>query len=46
VDGSKSIDKAETDKFWKAKFGKVNTAALFNAVDFDKGKFKKIVIDF
>ncbi|CAK90968.1 unnamed protein product (macronuclear) [Paramecium tetraurelia] len=36
VNNSGSIDKDETQKFWKANFAKVNTQALFNAVDFDK----------
>jgi len=35
VDGSKSIDKAETLKFWKSNFAKLNTDALFKAVDAD-----------
>ncbi|CAD8127438.1 unnamed protein product [Paramecium sonneborni] len=36
VNNSGSIDKDETQKFWKTNFAKVNTQALFNAVDFDK----------
>ncbi|CAD8128148.1 unnamed protein product [Paramecium sonneborni] len=36
VNNSGSIDKDETQKFWKTNFAKVNTHALFNAVDFDK----------
>mmetsp|Transcript_66328 Transcript_66328/g.76964 ORF Transcript_66328/g.76964 Transcript_66328/m.76964 type:complete len:132 (-) Transcript_66328:119-514(-) len=35
VDGSKSIDKAETLKFWKNNFAKLNTEALFSSVDAD-----------
>ncbi|CAD8183265.1 unnamed protein product [Paramecium pentaurelia] len=36
INNSGSIDKDETQKFWKTNFAKVNTQALFNAVDFDK----------
>ncbi|KAL4484223.1 hypothetical protein ABPG72_003507 [Tetrahymena utriculariae] len=35
VDGSKSIDKDETIKYWKSNFAKINTNELFKAVDFD-----------
>ncbi|EGR33024.1 hypothetical protein IMG5_063650 [Ichthyophthirius multifiliis] len=35
VDGSKSIDKEETAKYWKSNFAKLNTNALFKTVDFD-----------
>ncbi|EGR33555.1 hypothetical protein IMG5_049300 [Ichthyophthirius multifiliis] len=34
-DGSKCIDKVETLKYWKSNFAKVNTDALFKAVDID-----------
>jgi Ca2+-binding EF-hand superfamily protein len=33
VDGSKTIDKNETIKWWNQNFAKVNTAALFDTVD-------------
>jgi Ca2+-binding EF-hand superfamily protein len=33
VDGSKSIDKEETIKWWNQNFARVNTAALFDTVD-------------
>ncbi|KAM3143820.1 hypothetical protein pb186bvf_004096 [Paramecium bursaria] len=36
VDGSGSIEREETQKFWQKNFAKVNTQALFNQVDFDK----------
>ena len=33
TDGSKSIDKAETLKFWGTKFAQLNSQELFNSVD-------------
>ena len=33
TDGSKSIDKDETLKFWGSKFAKLNSEELFNSVD-------------
>jgi Ca2+-binding EF-hand superfamily protein len=33
VDGSKSIDKSETIKFWGKNFPKLNSAELFEQVD-------------
>eukprot|EP01017_Pseudomicrothorax_dubius_P012106 TRINITY_DN1476_c0_g1_i2.p1 TRINITY_DN1476_c0_g1~~TRINITY_DN1476_c0_g1_i2.p1 ORF type:complete len:137 (-),score=38.87 TRINITY_DN1476_c0_g1_i2:133-543(-) len=36
VDDSKTIDRAETLKFWQSNFAKLNTEALFTAVDKDK----------
>ena len=33
TDGSKSIDKEETLKFWGTKFAKLNSEELFNSVD-------------
>lgn len=33
VDGSKTIDKAETLKFWGSKFAQLNSNALFTSVD-------------
>ena len=35
VDGSNTIDKEETLKYWKANFAKVQTEELFKAVDID-----------
>lgn len=35
VDGSKSIDKNETLKYWNSNFAKLNTEELFAAVDVD-----------
>mmetsp|Transcript_39348 Transcript_39348/g.35037 ORF Transcript_39348/g.35037 Transcript_39348/m.35037 type:complete len:122 (-) Transcript_39348:1285-1650(-) len=35
TDGSKTIDKAETLKFWKNNFAKLSTDALFKSVDAD-----------
>ncbi|KAL4464288.1 hypothetical protein ABPG72_016137 [Tetrahymena utriculariae] len=35
IDGSGTIDKEETIKFWKSNFAKVNTEELFKAVDLD-----------
>jgi len=35
IDGSKTIDKEETLKYWKSNFEKLNTEELFNAVDKD-----------
>eukprot|EP01016_Furgasonia_blochmanni_P043033 TRINITY_DN578_c0_g1_i11.p3 TRINITY_DN578_c0_g1~~TRINITY_DN578_c0_g1_i11.p3 ORF type:complete len:116 (-),score=17.85 TRINITY_DN578_c0_g1_i11:367-714(-) len=36
INDSKTIDKEETLKFWKSNFAKLNTEALFKAVDIDK----------
>jgi Ca2+-binding EF-hand superfamily protein len=33
VDGSKTIDKEETLKFWSKNFAKLNTTELFDQVD-------------
>ncbi|CAD8104797.1 unnamed protein product [Paramecium primaurelia] len=35
VDGSKSIEKSETIKYWKSNFAKLNTEELFKSVDTD-----------
>lgn len=35
VDGSKSIDRTETLKYWNSNFAKLNTEELFAAVDKD-----------
>lgn len=34
-DGSKSIDKEETKKYWQKNFAKLNTEEMFAAVDTD-----------
>mmetsp|Transcript_104816 Transcript_104816/g.146113 ORF Transcript_104816/g.146113 Transcript_104816/m.146113 type:complete len:126 (-) Transcript_104816:20-397(-) len=36
VDGSKTIDKEETLKFWNKNFAKLSTEALFRSVDKDR----------
>lgn len=35
VDGSKTIEKNETIKYWKSNFAKLNTEELFKSVDSD-----------
>ncbi len=35
VDGSKTIDKEETERWWATNFAKINTMAMFEAVDID-----------
>ncbi|CAD8213713.1 unnamed protein product [Paramecium octaurelia] len=36
IKGTGTIDKEGTEQFWKSNFAKLNTEALFEAVDFDK----------
>ncbi|CAD8097788.1 unnamed protein product [Paramecium primaurelia] len=36
IKGNGTIDKEGTEQFWKSNFAKLNTEALFEAVDFDK----------
>lgn len=36
IDGSGSIDRQETLKFWKSNFAKLNTEEIFKAVDTDQ----------
>ncbi|CAD8076137.1 unnamed protein product [Paramecium primaurelia] len=36
IKGNGTIDKQGTEQFWKSNFAKLNTEALFDAVDFDK----------
>ncbi|CAD8126001.1 unnamed protein product [Paramecium sonneborni] len=36
IKGNGTIDKQGTQQFWKSNFAKLNTEALFDAVDFDK----------